>query len=119
MNYEFKKSGLAHKDLVNFQFEVLNLKCGTAFYQRQCGVTKRLLQNFTYEELLSVLVMFKEVGLPKTYKSIYFLEKNDTRSLIDIASIYFKYKKEEKKKVREDNLVNERNKRIGRLEFDL
>ena len=83
-----KVTGIKHKDLINFQFEELNVKSNAAFYQRQCGVTKSLLEAYSYEDLLLVLKMYKEIGLPKGYKSIYYL-KNDTQKQIESAKNYF------------------------------
>ena len=87
--YKFKETTTKHKNLVNFQFDVLGVKSGTSFYQRQCGQAKMLLCHYEYEDLLNVLKMFAETSLPNGYKSIYFLGRS-TEMWIDIAKEYFK-----------------------------
>lgn len=91
MNY--KITGIKHKDLVNYQYEVLGMKCNPHFYQRQCSVTKKLLTLFEYEDILLIMKMYNEVGKPKNYKSIYFFMV-DTQNKIDQAKSYFKTKEE-------------------------
>lgn len=112
IEYKYKRSELKHKDLVNFQFDVLGVKSGTPFYQRQCGYAKTLLDNgYAYEDLMRVLHMMKEVGLPKTYKSIYWLGKN-TNCLIEMASDYFENKS------KNTETVEVKNKKVRR-KFDV
>lgn len=102
IEYKYKKTGLPHKDLVNFQFEVLGIKSGTRFYQQQCGKAKLLLEKYEFEDLMRILRMIKEVGIPKSYKSIYFLDK-DTEKKIEISKNYFKNKEKPIEKVKITN----------------
>ena len=85
--FVFKQTTLQHKNLVNFQFDVLGVKSGTMFYQRQCAQAKLLLMHYSYEDLLNVLKFFALTSLPKGYKSIYFLG-HDTDTWIYVAKQY-------------------------------
>ena len=105
MEEKFKKTQYEHKNLVNYQFEVLGVKSDTRFYQRQCGKAKQLLKEYTYEDLLNILRMYKETGLPKGYKSIYFLGV-DTKLKIETAKNYFASKNSNK--VLESNVTNQK-----------
>lgn len=91
---KFKQTGMKHKDLINYQFEVLGLVCTSAFYQRQSNVAKKLLNTYEYEDILNVMRMYKEIGKPKHYYSIYYFTKEDVdvKKLIDAANEYFKSK---------------------------
>lgn len=114
MEEKFKKTEYEHKNLVNYQFDVLGIKSDTRFYQRQCGKAKQLLNEYTYEELLNILRMYKEIGLPKEYKSIYYLGKN-TKEKIEMANNFFKDKN--KNKVLETNVTNQKKKVKRKIKF--
>lgn len=101
MEYKFKQTKALNKNLVNFQFDVLKIKSNAQFYQRQCGYAKMLLQKWSYEDLLLVLKMYANIGIPKWYKSIYYLGK-ETEKQINMARDwkYITEHKTEKKEVK-------------------
>ena len=117
MKYNFKETKALHKNLVNFQFDVLNIKSGTPFYQRQCGQAKMLLCHYDYNDLLNVLKMFADTQVPSGYKSIYFLGR-DTQIWIDVAKSYFK-SCDKATEVIKQNEINEVKRRKIQLEMNI
>lgn len=106
--YKYKVTN-THKDIVNFQVDVLGYKCIPSFYQRQCGVAKALLTKYTLEEVLTVLAYFKETGVPKNYKSIYYLREH-IDFFVPVAKVYFLDIKEKKKELGQVvNSISKRN----------
>lgn len=109
----YKKTG-THKDIINYQYSVLGMKCTSAFYQRQCGVAKTLLQKYSLEDIILVLEMFKKHGKPKDYKSVYYFTKIDLDTLIDCAK---ELKKRSEEVVEEIEVRNEKKKDKLQIEF--
>lgn len=109
----YKKTG-THKDIINYQYEVLNMKCTSVFYQRQCGVAKTLLQKYALDDIMLILEMFKEFGKPKEYKSVYFFTKVDVDKFISHAK---ELKKQRDKEVLEEEVVNIKKKEKLKIEL--
>lgn len=109
----YKKTG-THKDIINYQYDVLNMKCTSAFYQRQCGVAKTLLLKYSLDDIMLVLEMFKKHGKPKEYKSVYFFTKVDTDMLIKCAK---ELKRRSEEVVEEVEVRNEKKKDKLQIEF--